>query len=368
MMAQIKQIEIIPVQYPTVGFFKFLKDGRPAVIVKITADDGTVGWGQSVPIPTWSYETLESCVTALKQYIIPAIIGLDPFDLDSAHRAMDTAISPSFSTGMPIAKAGVDIALHDLAGKLLGVNPAQRWGRRSGGEVRLSWTLNPRTLDEIEPLINEARQRGYRDFNVKVSPDPMFDLELCKQVKERAPDGFLWADANGGYDPATALWIAPKLADIGVSVLEQPVKANRLAAYRDLKRQGALPIILDEGVVSPSDLIEFLRLDILDGVVMKPARCGGLLSARRQVEILLDAGLMFLGSGLTDPDISLAASVALYAAYELKFPAALNGPQFLGHSVLASPGLQPIDGKLSAPTGPGLGIEVDESRIDAIRI
>jgi muconate cycloisomerase len=60
--------------------------------------------------------------------------------------------------------------------------------------------------------------------------------------------------------------------------------------------------------------------------------------------------------------------VALYAAYELKFPAALNGPQFLGHSVLASPGLQPIDGKLSAPTGPGLGIEVDESRIDAIRV
>ncbi|HQO36073.1 MAG TPA: enolase C-terminal domain-like protein [bacterium] len=367
-MTRIEQIEVIPVRYPTVGFFKFFKDGRPAVIIKITADDGTVGWGQSVPIPTWSYETLESCVTTLKQYIVPKLIGLDPFDLDSIHRAMDAAISPSFSTGMPIAKAGVDIALHDLAGKLLGVNLAQRWGKRSGGEIRLSWTLNPRSLDEIESLIDEGWQRGYRNFNVKVAPDPTFDLELCRRVKERVPDGFLWADANGGYDPATALWVAPKLADIGVSVLEQPVKANRLAAYRDLRRQGALPIILDEGVVSPSDLIEFLRLDILDGVAMKPARCGGLLSARRQVEILLDAGLMFLGSGLTDPDISLSASVALYAAYDLKVPAALNGPQFLGYSVLASSDQQPMDGKISAPTGPGLGIEPDESRIEAIRV
>ena len=132
-----------------------------------------------------------------------------------------------------------------------------------------------------------------------------------------------------------------------------------------MKRQGALPIILDEGVVSPTDLIEFIRLDLLDGVAMKPARCAGLSPARREIEILLDAGLMFLGSGLSDPDIALTASLALYAAYGLKYPAALNGPQFLGHSVLKIPH-EVKDGKLPAPTGPGLGIEVDESKIKPI--
>ncbi|MFH1737396.1 MAG: enolase C-terminal domain-like protein [bacterium] len=362
---KIDRIQIFPVRYPTVGHFKFLKDGRAAVLIKLTADDGTVGWGQSVPVPSWSYETLESSVSTLERYIIPALIGRDPFDLDGAHKAMDRAISPSFSTGMPITKAGVDLALHDLAGKLTGQTLAQRWGRPSGGEIVLSWTLNPQTLDDLDPLIDEGLERGYRNFNVKVAPDPEFDLAMCRRLKERVPDGFLWADANGGYDLATALFVAPKFADIGVSVLEQPIKANRLAGYRDLKRQGALPITMDEGVVSPADLIEFMRLDLFDGVTLKPARCGGLMPARRQVEILLDAGLMFLGSGLTDPDIALSASLALYAAYGLRFPAALNGPQFLDHSVLTTP-QQPIDGKLPAPCAPGLGIEVDEANIEPI--
>ena len=369
----IARIDTFPVIYPTAGRFKFLEGpegrpaGRPAVIVRVTGSDGTVGWGESVPIPSWSYETLESAATAIERYLAPALIGRDAFDLAGAHRAMDAAIAPSFSTGMPIAKAGIDLALHDLAGKAAGQTLAQRWGRPGGGSITLSWTLNPKTLDDLDGLIEEGWRRGYRNFNVKVAPDPAFDQELCRRVKERVPDGFLWADANGGYDLATALEVAPKLADIGVAVLEQPLRPNRLSGYRELKQQGALPILMDEGVVAAADLVEFIRLGLLDGVAMKPARCGGLLPARRQIEILLDAGLMFLGSGLTDPDLSLAASLALYGAYEYKLPAALNGPQFLSASVLAQP-FAPLDGALAVPPGPGLGIAVDEAKIQELRL
>jgi len=368
---RIERIEIFPVRYPTIGYFKFFEGppgtppGRPAVLVKITASDGTVGWGESVPIPKWSYETLESAATTIENYLKPVLLGRDPFGILGAHQAMNGAIAGSFSTGAPITKSGIDMALHDLTGKACGLSLAQRWGCPSGGKITLSWTLNPRTLDETEKLIEQGWKRGYRNFNVKVAPDPAFDLELCRIVKKRVPKGFLWADANGGYDLATALEIAPKLADIGVPVLEQPLSSNRLAGYRELKKQGALPIIMDEGVVSPADLIEFLRLDLLDGVAMKPARCGGLLPARRQVEILKDAGLMFLGSGLTDPDVSLAASLALYGAYGLRFPAALNGPQFLAKSVIKKP-FKPVNGQLDVPIGPGLGVEVDEEKVKAL--
>ncbi len=365
---KVERVEVFPVRYPTIGRFKFFEGppgtpgGRPAALVKIAADNGTVGWGESVPIPKWSYETLETAADTIQRYLTPVLLGRDPFDLEGAHAAMNAAIAPSFSTGQPIAKSGVDMALHDLAGKLAGESLAERWGRPRGGPITLSWTLNPRALDEVEPLIEQGWQRGYRNFNVKVAPDAAFDLAMCRTVKERVPDGFLWADANGGYDLATALEVAPKLADIGVAVLEQPVPANLLSGYRQLKQQGALPIIMDEGVVSPRDLVEFMRLDLLDGVAMKPARCGGLLPARRQVEILQDAGLMFLGSGLTDPDVSLAATVALYGAYGLRYPAALNGPQFLGASVVRKP-FQPVNGKLEVPEGPGLGIQVDEAKV-----
>ncbi len=359
----ITRIEVFPAAYPVTGHFKFFtRPERPSVLVKITCETGAAGWGQSVPIPTWSYETVESVVAAIERYLAPVLIGGNPFDIDGAHRAMNRAISPSFSTGMPIAKAGIDLALHDLAGRLRGQNMPERWGRRPLPRLTLSWTVNPQNLPETELLVQEGLRRGYRHFNVKLAPNPRYDLELCRIVRRLAPEAFLWGDANGGYDLASARWVAPRLADLGMNAFEQPLPANRLTGYRDLKKQGALPIIMDEGVVSPTDLIEFIRLDLLDGVAMKPARTAGLRDARRQVEILEDAGLMFLGSGLTDPDVALAAALQLYAAYHLKFPAALNGPQFLAASYLKAP-LTVNDGAIDVPLGPGLGVEIDEDKL-----
>lgn len=370
--ARIARVETFPVMYPTVGRFKFFEDvhgkpvGRPTVVVKITADDGSVGWGQSVPTHKWSYETLETVQTTIDRYLAPVLTGADAADIDGLHALMDKVIAPAFSTGQPICKAGIDLALFDLLGQKLQQTAAQRWKRPGRNKITLSWTLNPRTLDEIPSLIEQGKQRGYRNFNVKVAPDPEFDVQLCKTVKRLVPDGFLWADANGGYDEATALAVAPKLADAGVAVLEQPLRPNRIVGYQKLKKLKALPIILDESVVSTADLEEFIKLDMLDGVAMKPARCAGLTDARRQIEMLLDRGLMFLGSGLTDPDLSLAASLLLYGAYDLKYPAALNGPQFLTGTILKQP-LDAQQGELAVPAGPGLGVEVDERLLDQFR-
>jgi L-alanine-DL-glutamate epimerase-like enolase superfamily enzyme len=370
---RIDRVEVFPVSYPMKGRFKFFEGprghmrGRAAAIVKIMTVDGTVGWGESVPIPKWSYETLESVTTTIRHYLAPELVGQDIFDLENIHRIMDRNIAPSFSTGQPMAKAGIDLALHDLIGKSSGQSISKYWKRDSVDEITLSWTLNPKTLDDVDGLIDQGWDLGYRHFNVKVAPDPAFDLELCRKVKQRVPDGFLWADANGGYDLDTALEIAPKLADTGVDCLEQPIRAHHISGYQMLKKQGALPILMDEGVVSPETLDEFIKLDMLDGVAMKPARCGGLVSARRQIDLLQKNSLMFLGSGLTDPDISLAATLVLYGAFQYKMPAALNGPQFIAKSVLKKP-LVPKDGKLQVPKGHGLGIEVDEDKIRLIMV
>ncbi len=364
---KIERIELFPVRYPMTGYFKFFagpagEAGRAAIVVKITADDGTVGWGESVPLPTWSDETPEGALAALRRYFAPALLGHDPADLAGAQRRLDAAVAPAFSTGQPIARAGLDLALHDLAGRAAGLPLHRLWDRPRGGPLALSWTVNARSLDDVPALVAAGRARGYRHFNLKVAPDPEFDVALARQVRALAPDCFLWADANCGYDPATALAAAPRLADAGVDVLEAPVRPNRISAYQELKKQGALPIYMDEGVVSPVELAEFIRLGMLDGVAQKPARCGGLWSCRQQIELLQQNNLPFLGSGLTDPDISLAGMLALYAAYGLAKPAALNGPQFLGASLLKTP-LQVVDGTLAVPEGPGLGIEVDEAKV-----
>lgn len=359
----VRKVEVFPVIYPVTGYFKFFpKPERPCVFVKITCEDGTFGWGEAVPTHTWSYETPESVTTAIRGYLAPALTGRNPLDFAGAHAAMNRAIAASFSTGMPIAKAGLDLALHDIAGKLAGKNVAALWGRKPGARVTLSWTVNVKSIGEAEKLLEDGRRLGYRHFNIKVAPDPAFDVELARTVKRFAPDGFLWADANGGYDAETALRAAPRLREAGVAVLEQPVPPNRLHALAALKKQGALPVILDEGVVSVVDLEEFDRLGLLDGVAMKPARTAGLWDAERQVAYLERRKLWFLGSGLTDPDVSLAASLSLYGAYGLRYPAALNGLQFLAGSFLRKP-FALEDGALRAPSAPGLGVEVDEEKV-----
>jgi len=365
--AKIDRIDIFPVVYPTAGYFKFFggpggSAGRAAVIVKITADNGMIGWGQSVPLPKWSYETLETTLIAIRNYYAPALLGRDPSDIEAAHAEMDKGIAPSFSTGMPISRAGIDIALHDLAARLRGQSLAQMWGKPPGGLIPLSWTVNVTDISDVGSVVDEGKKRGYRHFNIKVAPNPDSDISLAREVRRLAPEAFLWADANGGYDQDTALKAAPRLADVGVDVLEAPLRPNRISGYQTLKKQGALPILMDEGVVSPTDLEEFIKLGMLDGVAMKLARCGGLESCRRQIETCLEQGLIWLGSGLTDPDISLAASLCLYGAYGLRKPAALNGPQFLIADVLKKP-LQIDNGFAHVPTGPGLGIEVDEAKV-----
>jgi muconate cycloisomerase len=101
---------------------------------------------------------------------------------------------------------------------------------------------------------------------------------------------------------------------------------------------------------------------MLDGMAMKPARCGGLTSNKRQIELCIEHGLKWVGSGLCDPDLSLGAALALYDAYALEEAAVLNGPQFLAASVLETP-VVVRDAVAEVPAGPGLGLVVDEEKL-----
>ncbi len=365
---RIANIETFVVNYPTRGWFKFFQSptgqpgDRPSVVIKITTDNGLVGWGQSVPAHRWSYETLESVRTTIASYLKPMLMGLDPSDSEAIRAAMKAVIANSFSTGQPICKAGIDLALFDLTGKRLSQPASRRWSRTGVDSIPLSWTLNPRSLDEIESQIAEATTHGYEHFNLKIAPNVEFDLEACRIIRKLVPQAFLWVDANGGYDEATALKVAPQLANLGIPVFEQPLPANRLTGYQRLKKQGALPILMDEGIVSHVELQEFIQLGCLDGIAVKVSRAGGIDEARRQIETIEDAGLMWLGSGLTDPDLSLAASLLLYGAYGLKFAAALNGPQYLCGSILTKP-FPENSGRLNVPNGTGLAVEVDPQKL-----
>jgi L-alanine-DL-glutamate epimerase-like enolase superfamily enzyme len=115
---------------------------------------------------------------------------------------------------------------------------------------------------------------------------------------------------------------------------------------------------MDEGIISPVEVAEFIALEMFDGIAMKVARCGGLWNATRIARLLEQEGLLLFASGLTDPELSLAATAHFFAWAGLELPAALNGPQYLVDRGTMDPAFRPIGDRLPVPDGPGLGIEL----------
>src|SRR5262245_46363984 len=124
----IAALDVFPVSLPFREEFRISRgsvgspeEGAPHVYVRVTADDGSVGWGEARPSHRWSYETLESVVASIRRYLAPALVGVSAWDLREIGARMDRQLAPGISTGNPVARSGIDIAVHDLLARAAGV-------------------------------------------------------------------------------------------------------------------------------------------------------------------------------------------------------------------------------------------------------
>jgi muconate cycloisomerase len=362
----IDRIETFAVALPTLRSFgvsggSVAVEGKPSVriLVKVSAD-GVAGWGEATPIPAWTYETAESIVTTIDRYLAPAVLGTPCWDLDGVTRAFDRAINRGFTIGAPLAKAAVDMALHDLLGRALGVAVGMLWGRRRQETIELGWMVAGQSGQEVAECVAEGHEHGYRAFKVKLGlHDERTDLEVVRAVRTAAPEAPLWVDANQAYSVGPALRLARALSELDVHAFEQPLPANDIVGLRRLRQDSPVPVALDESLRHPGDLATFVRLDAVDVAIAKVQRSGGLTLSRRLCALAEDSGVRLMGSGLTDSDLGLAASLHLFAAFGMDHPVDLNGRQFVD-SVYATGGVVLDGGTARVPDGPGLGVDVDE--------
>lgn len=371
-MNVIERVEAFPVALPTLRDFALsggsvTAAGRPAVrvLVKVTATDGAVGWGEATPIPSWTYETTESILSTITRYLAPAATGRPLWDLDGLVTAFDRTLSRGYSIGMPLARAAVDVACHDALARSRGLSLGELWGRRRRDTIALAWIVAGRTPAEVVASVAEGREHGYRHVKVKVGLHGSLQEEtaVVEAVRQAAPDAVIWVDANQAFTADAALRLARALVPYDVAVFEQPVPANDLVGLRRLRDTSPITIAVDESLRHPTDLATFVRLDAVDVVVAKVQRCGGLTLALRQCQLAEDCGLPVMGSGLTESDIGLAASLHLFAAFGVGTPVDLNGRQFLTSPYATDPVIEIADGVAKVPSGPGLGIEIDEEVI-----
>jgi L-alanine-DL-glutamate epimerase-like enolase superfamily enzyme len=337
------------------------------VLVTIETDDGVVGVGESQADIGFFGETQEEVQSAVQDYLGPQIVGHDPFDRELLFRLIDYR-------GNTCAKAGIDLAIHDLLGRALGVPVSVLIGGRHRTRVAVSIEIAGGPPAAMAEACMSFVARGVRAFKPKIGSDPDRDAERLRVIREAVgPEVSLRADANQGYNTKEAIRLC-RLAekfDLNLELLEQPVAAWDLQGMAAVRRAVDIPIEADESCYSVQDALQIVRHEAADVLNIKLAKAGGLYAAKKIAAIAEASGLRcVLGTAFgLGPEVAaklhLAAStVGVVDAVE--FTELGLHPNFLlpPHDKWLALPLE--DGCLPVPDGPGLGVAIDESAIDRL--
>lgn len=367
----IEAIEVTIVNLPCKATFHlsggdFSQQGLPTprALVKVVGSNGVAGWGEVTPCPTWCYETSETITTTIRKYLAPALLGMPAWNFDVIARKMERVINPGATIGQPLAKSGIDIAIHDMFARTLEVPLYVLLGGKRLDKIQLSYVVSASNPDEAAAQTKRGLELGYTAFKIKVGiHGEEEDYKHVAAVFETAPKGtFLWVDANQGYGLDNAIRQAKRMATLGVAAFEQPLRGSRPSEFRRLVELGAVPIAIDESLCSPTDLMEYIKAGAVDLPVAKVQRCGGLYWSRQFCHVAESAGLRLMGSGLCETDLGLATGVHLFAAFGIDLPCDLNGRQFV-ESAYLSRTVTIENGWVTVPDSPGTGVEIDETRV-----
>jgi muconate cycloisomerase len=292
------------------------------------------------------------------------VIGHPVADRWGLNRRMHAAIGRGPSTGQPVAKAALDMALHDLCARAAGVPLRGYLGGAPGRDtVRLSYTVTAHDTGAVRDEVAEARAQGYAHFNYKAAVAPETDVAVAATIRDAAgPAAFVWADANQGFRLHEARRVAEGLRRAGADILEQPLPADQPHLMAQLRAATTLPLAVDESSVGPADFLRYVRDGVVDYLVIKVCRSGGIWPTLQQIAVAEAAGLPFLVSGLTESLLAKAAACQVATAFGFDGPAALNGSQFLDESALfPDKAAIEYDGAVHLSDAPGIGVQPDEA-------
>ena len=331
--------------------------GMDAVVVRVVADDGTVGLGESgtvgVTFDSQNRPTQVAGITVLA----PAVLGLDPRRPEAVHRIMSATM-----TGHPFAKSPIDIAVWDLAARAAELPLWARLGGDGPEDTPLYRPVQGAAPGDCAVKAHERLAQGYRRLQVKVGDDPIVDAERVLAVRDAVgPDVAIYADANCGFSLSSARRFVQALDRDGAGIfLEQPCAT--IAECAHLRMSWAGPMVMDETIVSLSALLEAHRAGVADGVTVKLTRVGGITPGR----LIRDAAVE-LGIGVTVEDAcGCSLADATFAHMNASTPARLrvHSVDFDSWSTVHhSIGPSPRTGSVLRPPADvvGLGMTLDES-------
>lgn len=347
-------------------------------IIRIDTSEGISGWGESPAGITWGGahsryygESPQTVRHIIENHLLDAIKGLDPREPAVLHAAMDKAVK-----GNPYAKAPIDMACYDIAGKAAEVPVYTLLGGAFRDRIEVAHSLGIMPVDECVDEAIAAVSEGAKTIKCKTGLDPERDVEVVKKLRAAIGDDVrIRVDGNEAYkDVWEAIDVTRRQQEYGVFLCEQPLMGARMLAR--VAEKIDIPVMADESAWTVHDILELVELKAADCFSCYVTKPGGLYRAKQQADIAEALGMYSDIGGSIETGIGNAANLHLGAACSIatlpsvcpaSTPVGSDGPSVAGIYYLDDLIAEPIhyeDGDVFVPQGHGLGIEVDLDKLE----
>jgi len=366
---KIERVEVFGVAVPLVGEFKnayLSKTVVKSALVRITATGGAVGLGNIDPTPGYSKENTEDHLRVLRDKLAPLLAGMDPTNV---HRILEK-IEPAVP-GFLDSKAAIEMACVDLAARAAGMPVYTYLGGAVKDRLLFNAWIGILPPEQAAKETLEWKRKGFRSAKIKVGGNIEADRDRIEAIREAVgPEFHLRIDANAGYDADTSIKLAKMVAPYNLQLFEQPVPADDIAGMARVRREAnavGLPIMADESVLDHASLINIIKMDAADIVKVKVMKQGGFLNTRRMIATAEAAGIRCVvghGFGL---GVNTMAEIMLAATSQN----VIDGLECVGplktRDDIVTHKLDLNAGSLLLPAGPGLGVTLDDAKLEQYR-
>lgn len=307
-------------------------DVKRVIVIDI---DG--GLGEASPVHYYG-ENLETVKIFLEK--AQAVLGDDPFTLEELGTKLDRVLAWNYS-----AKAAIDMAMHDLACKKLGIPLFKYFGITPRTDLATSFTISISDPDTMKK--QTAESPGYHVYKVKVGVPG--DIEMVAAVRD-ATRARIRVDANEGWTAKDAIWRIKELEKLGVEFIEQPLHRDDFDGFRLLRSKIDMPIIIDEGIFRAGDIPKYVGL--ADGINIKLSKSGGLREAFKMIAVARAHKMKIMIGCMIETSVGITAAAQLASLVDY---ADLDGNVLISDDPYT--GVKIVDGCLRLPDGPGLGVK-----------
>jgi len=336
-----------------------IEGGFEVVVLRLTAEDGTQGWGEA---SCWSVFTgsPEASVAALDRYLRPIVVGKKISQRGSIMEAAKYVVAHATE-----AKSALDSALLDLEGRIAGLPVWALLGGKVRDDVALSVSIaNPEFDDDIA-LMERIRDDGVRMVKLKTGfKDHAFDIMRCEKIRNDFPEFSLRVDYNQGLEIDEAIQRVLDLAAFQPDFIEQPVRAHHFELMTKIRSVCPVPLLADESVFGPEDMVRAAHEGIADGVSIKIMKSGGLTRAQATAKMAKSHGWMAYGGDMHETGLAHLAGTHMVAATpEITLGCEFyHATYYVKQDILSDP--FPVkNGRVVVPSAPGLGLTPDVDRL-----